>query len=313
MLPPETDRSVLITGAASGIGRATVEELSGDPNLRPIYATDINPAIHTIFAHDRYTNIITVELDVRRPNQVAQVVDRVMEETGNVGILLNVAGVMSRGRVSTYFDGHRLAPEYVDMWETNIMGPLLLINAVRPYMRKEGSGLIVNTTSTKYLKPEPFGDVYGQLKLLLSGITAQLTQKEKAYGIKVVDVQPGYTNTAIDQGKWTEKSDVFEKYLWQREMTLWKMFFAQNPRKVAEAIHQVITGKINDDVVVVGLESRIPYFLYRHFSGWTRLFRAYADYCIGKAVEERVIADVTLTKMMELVDTYNQWKVDHFH
>src|SRR3989344_8593970 len=111
-LHEQSSRSDLLTGGASGIGRAVTEELHQDPQYGPIYATDISPTIHECFPPSHYPGVKTIELDVRNPEQITAVVNRVIEETGHVGVLLNIAGIMNRGRRYTYFNENGPVQEF---------------------------------------------------------------------------------------------------------------------------------------------------------------------------------------------------------
>lgn len=156
-------RVILITGAANGMGRETVEALASNSQVH-IIATDINPSIHERFPVEQYPRVSSVELDVRSRESCHRLVDQIVGEWGRVDGLVNVAGIINRGRRETYWQGESLSPLAMDMLATNLGGPLFLMEAILPYMRDRGEGLIVNVTTTKYANPDSFSTVYEDSK-----------------------------------------------------------------------------------------------------------------------------------------------------
>lgn len=75
-------RTVFITGAASGFGYESTKKFAADPKYDPIIAVDKNPLIHERFPRDRFERVTAVELDVRDTQKTAALVDKVLGERG---------------------------------------------------------------------------------------------------------------------------------------------------------------------------------------------------------------------------------------
>src|SRR3954470_9191885 len=124
---------VLITGAARGIGMATAQVLASRGHS--VVATDISALSAPPSGSDRIQAHV---LDVTSDDSVA----RCLHEVGPLDAIVNNAAIFGQGPVESYpLDRFR------QMFETNTLGPLRLIQAVLPRWRKRGSGVIVNVSS----------------------------------------------------------------------------------------------------------------------------------------------------------------------
>src|SRR5262245_43401756 len=145
-------RVVLITGASSGIGRVTAELLAGRGHR--VFGGVRAPASTVPLA-----GVELVPLDVRDEASVRACVEAVSSRAGRIDVLINNAGINLVGAVEETSIEQAQA-----LFDTNVLGALRMIQAVLPGMRRQGSGLIVNISSTLGFLPAPFMGIYASTK-----------------------------------------------------------------------------------------------------------------------------------------------------
>ncbi len=179
-------RIVLITGASSGIGRATAELLAsrGHQVVGGVRAPATTPAI---------AGVELVPLDVRDEASVKACVERVHSRAGRIDALINNAGVNLVGAVEETSIGQAQA-----LFDTNVIGVLRMIRAVLPHMRRQGAGQIINISSILGFIPAPFMGVYASTKHAIEGLSESLDHEVRALGIRVVLIEPHYIRTNLD-------------------------------------------------------------------------------------------------------------------
>ena len=173
-----------ITGSSRGLGRvwteaalergdkvaATARKLSAIADLKEKYGD----------------NILTLELDVTQPEQVKNVVEQAHAHFGRLDIVLNNAGYSLVGTIE-----ESTADDVRALYETNIFGPLAVIQAALPLLRKQGSGHILGTSSNLGHLSIPVIGYYCSSKWAFESIHEALAAEVKAFGIKVTIIEPG--------------------------------------------------------------------------------------------------------------------------
>src|SRR5215510_1132990 len=180
------NRVVLITGASSGIGRATAELLAARGYR--VFGGVRAPATTRALA-----GVELVPLDVRDEASVKACVEKVRSRAGRIDVLVNNAGVNLVGAVEETSISQAQA-----LFDTNVIGVLRMVQAVLPGMRRQGAGLIVNISSILGLIPAPYMGVYASTKHALEGLSESLDHEVRALGIRVVLIEPYYTRTNLD-------------------------------------------------------------------------------------------------------------------
>jgi NAD(P)-dependent dehydrogenase (short-subunit alcohol dehydrogenase family) len=171
---------ILITGAARGIGMATAQVLA--KRGHSVIATDISAlsGLEGIQAH---------VLDVTSDDSVA----RCLKEVGPLDAIVNNAGITSGGGP---VEGYPL-DRFRQMFETNTLGALRIIQAVLPAWRKRGSGVIVNVSSVGGRVSAPLEAAYNASKFALEAFTESLHVEVRHFGIRSVLIEPGNIATGI--------------------------------------------------------------------------------------------------------------------
>src|ERR1700691_5147977 len=166
---------ILITGGAGGIGMATAQVLA--KRGHSVIATDIS-------AFSGSEGIQAHVMDVTSDDSVA----RCLQEVGPLDAIVNNAGIFGQGPVESYpLDRVR------QMFETNTLGALRIIQAVLPGWRQRGSGVIVNVSSVGGRVSAPLEAAYNASKFALEAFTESLQGEAPHFGIRCVIIEPGNT------------------------------------------------------------------------------------------------------------------------
>ncbi|NNM23497.1 MAG: SDR family oxidoreductase [Flavobacteriaceae bacterium] len=181
---------VLITGGSSGIGKAIGEYLHSR-NYR-VFGTSRNP--------DAYLDsslFPLLKLEVSDQNSIETAIYQLLEQEKRIDVLLNNAGVGITGPVE-----ETPSEEIRKAFEINFYGPLHVIKAVLPQMRKQGSGHIINVTSIAGYMGLPYRGIYSATKGALELITEAYRMEIKQFGVQMTNIAPGDFATNIANGRY---------------------------------------------------------------------------------------------------------------
>ena len=191
---PLKDRVALVTGAARGIGRATVMRLAQAGAIPVVnFLTSEDKAAQTLRElHMVASRAVAIAADVRRPDQVQAMVEKVLKTFGRIDILVNNAGIVRDGFL------HKLdTSRWEEVIETNLTGAFHVTRSVLPSMREMKSGRIVNIASVVAFSGNLGQTGYAASKAGLLGFTRSLALENAALGIRVNAVAPGFIETAM--------------------------------------------------------------------------------------------------------------------
>jgi len=188
-----TRLTVLVTGASSGIGRATATEFARQGHL--VFAAARREEVLAGLAATS-PNIQPVGLDVTDEGSVHRAWAKIEAATGGAGVdvLVNNAGFALAGPVEILG-----APQVQRQFATNVFGLLTVTRAVLPAMRARKSGRIINLSSLVGRTTFPSMGVYGATKYAVEALSDALRQEVAGFGIKVVIIEPGFVATNIGQ------------------------------------------------------------------------------------------------------------------
>lgn len=185
---------VIITGASSGIGRATAELLAKQGAKVVIAARRIE-ALNQLKSSLPNADILVVQADVTKPDDVQKMVNQTLEKFGRIDVLFNNAGMMNLSMLS---DGD--PEEWSQELQTNVNGVLNGIRAVLPIMKKQGSGHIITTDSIAGLKTWSGYAIYSGSKYAVRAIMESLRQEVAGDHIKTTTLCPGVVATGLTHG-----------------------------------------------------------------------------------------------------------------
>lgn len=183
------ERTALITGCSSGIGRATAEAFLEEGWTVVATARETSDIVDL-----EAQGAITRRLDVTKPAQCRTVVENAIEETGRLDCLVNNAGFAQFGPVEDV--PTRLVEAQFDV---NLLGPDRLIRAALPHMREAESGTIVNVSSVSGRLSAPGMGVYSSSKAALESLSDALRVEAGAFDVDVALVEPGPVETQFDE------------------------------------------------------------------------------------------------------------------
>ena len=176
----------LVTGASSGIGKATAERLATAGYK--VYGTSRRGA------QTGQLRFRMLPLDVTSDESVKAAVGELIRLEGRIDLLVNNAGfgVAPAGAEESSIDQAR------SIFETNFFGIVRMTRAVVPYMRKQGGGRVINIGSVLGFLPMPYGALYAATKHAIEGYSESLDHELRTRGIRVSVIEPAYTQTPFD-------------------------------------------------------------------------------------------------------------------
>lgn len=183
----------LVTGATSGIGKATAEILAENGyNLiitgrRKQLLDELKSELGVKFKCD----VLVLNFDIRNREQTEKAIDGLSKTWAGVSVLVNNAGLAAG--LSPLQDGS--VDDWDQMIDTNVKGLLYISRKAIPLMIKSGSGHIVNITSIAAREVYENGNVYCATKHAVDAITKGMRMDLLKHGIKVTSVAPGMVNT----------------------------------------------------------------------------------------------------------------------
>ena len=176
----------LVTGASSGIGRATAKALE-QAGYR-VFGTSRKAVAES---SDGITMLIC---DVTDDASVQKMVAEVLKQAGRIDLLVNNAGIGLLGGAEESSTAQAQA-----LFDVNVFGITRVTNAVLPAMRSQGQGRIINMSSILGLIPSPYNALYASTKHAVEGYSESLDHELRTFGIRVVLVEPGFTRTSFEE------------------------------------------------------------------------------------------------------------------
>lgn len=183
--------NVLVTGAASGIGRATVRRLVTEGAA--VFAVDRDAAglAETVESSVGPGRVVTGLVDVTDEEQVIGAVDAAAEALGGIDVLVNVAGIQRTTPIETL-----TVEDLRELFEVNTVGTALFCREALRFL-PDGAGVIVNVASSAADHGNPYMSAYAASKGAVLALSKTLAAELVGRGIRVVPVSPGTTVTPL--------------------------------------------------------------------------------------------------------------------
>ncbi len=220
-------KTALVTGASSGIGKATAERLATAGYK--VYGTSRRGA------QTGQRSFEMLPLDVTSDESVEAAVNELMRLEGRIDLLVNNAGfgVAPAGAEESSIEQAR------SIFDTNFFGIVRMTRAVVPHMRQQGSGRIINIGSVLGFLPMPYGALYTATKHAIEGYSESLDHELRTRGIRVSVIEPAYTKTPFD-ANFLEPDAKLDAYREARAAVNKRvkevMATAEEPRVVADVV-----------------------------------------------------------------------------
>jgi meso-butanediol dehydrogenase/(S,S)-butanediol dehydrogenase/diacetyl reductase len=188
------DRVAIITGAASGIGRAAAQRMAAEGAALALVDRNEEGLAETVASLPRQRAVFWRALDVTDEEAVAALVAQTLERYGRIDVLCNNAGIAS--------GSYAIAPEQeAEVWQrvmaVNMYGPMLFTKYVSRQMQRQGGGAIVNTASVAGIRSGAGGNAYSASKAALINFTMTSACDLGQWNIRVNAVCPGLIETGM--------------------------------------------------------------------------------------------------------------------
>ena len=187
-------RKVLVTGASSGIGKATALALVKLGASVALVSRNPDRVLAEVVAarKDEDVTVKAYALDLGDVGSVAIAVKKIVADFGGIDVLINNAGMAYIGEIVDM----PLA-DWQKILDLNLTSVFQCIQAVLPIMRQQKHGAIVNVASIAAKQAFPKWGAYSASKFALLGMTQALAAEEQSHGIKVMSICPGSVNTPL--------------------------------------------------------------------------------------------------------------------
>jgi NADP-dependent 3-hydroxy acid dehydrogenase YdfG len=222
-------KTVLITGATSGIGKATAQILAKN-NYKVVLCGRRKDRLEELQKElSAFTEVHSLVFDVRNKEEVLEKIGALPNDFSTIDVLINNAG-----------NAHGLDPIQngdLDDWDAmidiNVKGLLYVSKAIIPHMVERQSGHIINIGSTAAKEVYPNGNVYCGSKHAVDAITAGMRIDLNPFGIRVGGIHPGMVATEFSEVRF--KGDV------ERAANVYKGFDPLQAEDIADIIHFVVS------------------------------------------------------------------------
>lgn len=224
----QSSRVVAVTGAGTGIGRATARAFAAEGAHVVAIGRRAEPLRETAAGHDR---IMPLVADITAAGEPDRIIQAVADTYGRLDVLVNNAGIVRSGALGT------LTPEMIAVQlATNLIAPILLAQAALPLL-EASSGVIVNVSTSVAQRAWPGSSVYAATKTALELLTRSWAVELAPRRIRVAAVAPGAIDTPIGEHQGLTPERMAAVREWQLAHT--PLGRIGRPEEVAWAISQL--------------------------------------------------------------------------
>jgi len=214
---------IVISGGSSGLGKGAAELLTKEHAV-VLLSQDVSGL-------ERAAKEIGCESEACNVTNAAQVdaaISAIIGRHGRIDVLLNNAGVFTEGNIEDV-----PAETLKTVIDVNVTGAMLLARAVVPYMKKQGSGLIINTVSQAGLTAKAGRTAYNTSKWAMTGFTKSLELELAPHHIRVTGIYPGKIDTPLFQNSGLARKMDTSDALTVQDVAETLIFIVSRPEHVA--------------------------------------------------------------------------------
>ena len=242
----KSKKIIVITGASSGIGRATAR-----------YFTEKGCKVYGLSRRTVEDSFESISCDVTDRSAVAAVLKSIFEKEGRIDCFFNNAGMGISGAAE-----YVSAEENEKLFRLNLFAVVECAKLALPYLKMSG-GTLINTSSIAAVVPIPYQAAYSASKAAINSFSMALRLELKGTGVKVVAVMPGDTKTGFTDARLkTEKSvgygDKIDKSVARMEKDERN---GKDPSSVAKVVYRVFCRKNPPALISVGFQYKLVSFL----------------------------------------------------
>jgi len=249
-------KSVLITGASSGIGYAVAERLSYEKSKIAILSrsTDILKEFAARYRNDQNI-ILPLHCDISVKDEVFSAYDKIMNEFGGIDIAILNAGTSYRLDAEDFS-----AAKGEEVLSVNLTGKFYFLEKLIPYFIERRNGMIVGVSSLADARGFPRSAFYNASKAAFSKLLESLRIELKSYGIKVITVRPGFVKTPM-----TDKNEFHMPFLMEVEKAA--DIIIKGIKKEKRIIQFPLPTVISTKIIELMPDSMFEYFTGKHLEG----------------------------------------------
>lgn len=200
------DKVVIVTGASKGIGLVTARMMAAK-RARVFGVARTLPESSTMPGDATF-----LQADVRNREQVEEVINDVLAQTGRIDILVNNAGYEVVKPTVEVSD-----EEYEQVLDTNLKGAFFFVRAVLPTMQEQRAGQLIFVNSVSGVRGFTEDAVYCAAKHGLTGLADALDEELRAQGIRIMSIHPGAVDTSFAYDSWSPPDDPLRAYFLKAE------------------------------------------------------------------------------------------------
>ncbi|MCA9839348.1 MAG: SDR family NAD(P)-dependent oxidoreductase [Trueperaceae bacterium] len=232
-------KTAIVTGASSGIGRATALQLVAQG-----YSVYAAARRTEKMAEAQVEGLIPTYLDITSEEAISKLIDKIMDETGRIDVLVNNAGYGLMGTIE-----ETSLEEARQQFDVNVFGLMNLTQKVLPIMRRQRQGHIINISSVVGRVGLPINGWYSASKHALEALSDALRIETRPFGIKVTVIEPGaikteFSDVAKEKAKNVTQLEPYRQLSSRyQEMSASFSDSAAEPYEVAKVIGEIVVAK----------------------------------------------------------------------
>lgn len=222
----------LVTGASSGIGRASAGALAKAGFT--VFGTSRKPSGESL------GGVSMLACDVTDEASVAALVSGVLSKTGRIDVLVNNAGLGLFGGAE-----ESSIAQVQGLFDVNLFGVMRMTNAVLPSMRRQREGRIINLSSALGFVPAPYSAHYAASKYALEGYSESLDHEIRGFDVRVSLIEPGTVKGSFDHSSLepdSKKTEYDAGRAWVHDFYQKSKLTADTPEDVADAVLRAATA-----------------------------------------------------------------------